>query len=70
MLKKRFIKLSSEIEAKKLSNDVVEASFVQSIIHKYNSIEENIDYELPGFILTSTRAKWATKKHFLLLSMV
>lgn len=60
--KKKFIKLSSEIEAKTLSKEVIEASFVQNIIDKYNNIEENLDYDIPAFILSSTRAKWATIK--------
>ena len=60
--KKKFIKLSSEIEGKLLSNEDIEPSYVNSVIEKYNNIEENLDYDIPGFILKSTREKWKGQK--------
>lgn len=57
--KRKYIKLSSEIEAKLLSNDILEETFVFSIIDKYNNIDENLDYEIPSHILKSTRRKYA-----------
>ena len=60
--KRKYIKLSSEIEAKLLSNHILEETFVFSIIDKYNNIEENLDYEIPSYILKATRLKYAGKK--------
>jgi hypothetical protein len=60
--KKKFIKLSSEIEQKLLSNNVLEESYVFTCIEKYNTIEENIDFKIDDWILRSTRKKWAYKK--------
>lgn len=60
--KKKFIKLSSEIEGKQLSNERIEPSYVFSVIERYNNIEENLDYDIPRWILKATRKKWATKK--------
>lgn len=60
--KKKFIKLSSEIEQKLLSNNVLEESYVFACIEKYNTIEENIDFKIDDWILKSTRKKWAYKK--------
>ena len=60
--KKKFIKLSSEIEGKQLANEKIEPSYVFSVIERYNSIEENLDYDIPGFILQSTRERWKGQK--------
>jgi hypothetical protein len=60
--KNKFIKLSSEIEAKQLSNETIEPVYVNSIIERYNNIEENLDYDIPAFILQSTREKWKGQK--------
>jgi hypothetical protein len=60
--KKKFIKLTTEIEQKLLSNHELEEAYVFSCIEKYNTIEENLDYQIPQYILKKTRKKWATKK--------
>jgi hypothetical protein len=56
--KRKFIKLSTEIEGKLLSNVELDPSYVNSLIERYNNIEESLDYDIPSFILKSTRAKW------------
>lgn len=60
--KNKFIKLASEIEAKQLSNDAIEPSYAMAIIERYDNIQEALDYDIPGFILKSTRKKWAGLK--------
>jgi hypothetical protein len=60
--KKKFIKLSTEIEQKLISSNQLEESYVFACIEKYNTIEENLDYQIPQYILSRTRKKWATKK--------
>ncbi len=60
--KKKFIKLSCEIEGKLLSNENIDPIYVNSVIDRYNNIEENLDYDIPGFILKSTREKWKGEK--------
>lgn len=60
--KKKFIKLSSEIEQNLLSNSDLEESYVFACIEKYNTIEENIDFKIDDWILKKTRKKWAGKK--------
>ena len=60
--KKKFIKLSCEIEGKQLSDEKIDPMYVNSIIERYNNIEENLDYDIPSFILKSTRAKWKGQK--------
>ena len=60
--KKKFIKLSCEIEGKQLSGEKIDPLYVNSLIERYNNIEENLDYDIPQFILKSTRAKWKGEK--------
>jgi hypothetical protein len=60
--KKKFIKLSSEIEQKLLSNTDLEEGYVFACIEKYNTIEENIDFKIDDWILRKTRKKWAGVK--------
>jgi hypothetical protein len=60
--KKKFIKLSSDIEQKLLSNSELDDSYVFACIEKYNTIEENLDFKIEDWILQKTREKWATKK--------
>lgn len=60
--KKKFIKLSSEIEQKLISSHQLEENYVFACIEKYNTIEENLDYTIPQYILNRTRKKWATIK--------
>jgi hypothetical protein len=60
--KNKFIKMSCEIESKLLSGEKIEPSYVNSIIERYSSIEENLDYDIPSFILSSTREKYKGEK--------
>ena len=60
--KKKFIKLSCEIEGKQLSNEKIDPAYVYSVIERYNNIEENLDYDIPSFILNSTREKYKGEK--------
>ena len=60
--KKKFIKLSCEIEGKQLSGEKIDPSYVNSLIERYNNIEENLDYDIPGLILRSTRERWKGQK--------
>ena len=60
--KKKFIKLSCEIEGKQLSNEKIDPAYVTSVIERYNNIEENLDYDIPAFILSSTREKYKGEK--------
>lgn len=56
--KRKFLKLNAEIEGKLLSNEQLEPLYINAVIKEFNSIEENLDYDIPQFILKSTRAKW------------
>jgi hypothetical protein len=60
--KTKFIKLSSQLEAKQLSGERIDPSYVNSIIERYNNIEESLDYDIPGYILQSTRETWKGQK--------
>jgi hypothetical protein len=60
--KKKFVKLSCEIEGKQLSNEKIDPAYVTSVIERYNNIEENLDYDIPQFILKSTREMYKGEK--------
>jgi len=60
--KQKFIKLSCEIEGKLLSSEKIDPSYVNNVIERYNSIEENLDYEIPSFIMSSTRERYKGEK--------
>ena len=60
--KKKFIKLTCEIEGKQLSKEGIDPFYVNSVIERYNSIEENLDYDIPQFILSSTRERYKGEK--------
>lgn len=60
--KVKFQKLVSIIEQKLLSEDHIDAVFVNSLIDQYNNIENNIDFEIPSFICKAVRSEYATKK--------
>lgn len=57
--KKKFIKLSSIIEQKLISNEEITSDFVASIINQYDNIVDGIDYELPDYILKRVRNQYA-----------
>ena len=56
--KRKFLKLNAEIEGRLLSNEHLEPLYINAVIKEFNSIEESLDYDIPQFILTTTRAKW------------
>jgi hypothetical protein len=60
--KKKFMKLSSEIEGKQLSGEKIDPSYVFAVIERYDNIVENLDYDVPSFILSSTREKYKGEK--------
>ena len=60
--KKKFIKLSSVIEQKLISDEEITSDFVASIINQYDNIVDGIDYELPEYILQNVRKQYASFK--------
>lgn len=59
---KKFLKLTSVIEQKIISEDDVNIEFVNGIMNQYDNIVEGIDYDVPRFICNAVRKEYATKK--------
>ena len=59
---KKFLKLTSIIEQKIISDEDIGTDFVNNIMNMYDGIVETIDYDVPKFICNSVRKEYATKK--------
>lgn len=59
---KKFLKLTSVIEQKIISEDAVNIEFVNGIMNTYDAIIDQLDYDIPKFICTAVRKEYATKK--------
>ena len=60
--RKKFLKLSSTIEQKLISDEEISADFVTSIINQYDNIVDGIDFEIPEYILNCVRKQYAGTK--------
>jgi hypothetical protein len=60
--RKKFLKLSSTIEQKLISDEEISADFVTSIINQYDNIVDGIDFEIPEYILNRVRKQYAGTK--------
>lgn len=60
--RKKFLKLSSTIEQKLISDEEISTDFVTSIINQYDNIVDGIDFEIPQYILDRVRNQYAGKK--------
>lgn len=59
---KKFLKLTSVIEQKIISEEKVNVEFVNNIMNQYDNIVDTINYDVPKFICKSVRREYATKK--------
>lgn len=59
---KKFLKLTSIIEQKTISEEEVNIEFVNNIMNQYDNIVDTINYDVPKFICKSVRNEYATKK--------
>lgn len=59
---KKFLKLTSIIEQKFISEDDVNIEFVNNIMNQYDNIVDTLDFDIPKFICNAVRKEYATKK--------
>lgn len=60
--KNKFLKIVGVIEQKLITDDDIDAIFINTLVEQYNNIEGNIDFEIPSFICKSVRNEYGTHK--------
>lgn len=58
----KFIKMQHDIEKHILNNELLSTEFLNSLVEKYDSIVESINYDIPSYILNDVRNTYKEKK--------